>query len=237
MERVGIGRPSTYSPTIKTLNDREYVRTESRRLFPTPRGEVVTELLETHFTEVVDLEFTARMEEDLDHIAEGEREMSPLVCSFLSSFTEHVAEQADKMSRPERPTDMTCPDCGRPVVKKFGKHGLWFLSCSGWPDCKWSQQLDENGDPLPEPEGTGEKCPNCGSELVAKTGRFGPFVGCSNYPECKYIKKEPPKEVGEDCPECGSPLVEKRGRFGPFVGCSNYPECKYIKKKTKAEAS
>jgi DNA topoisomerase-1 len=237
MERVGIGRPSTYSPTIKTLNDREYVRTESRRLFPTPRGEVVTELLETHFTEVVDLEFTARMEEDLDRIAEGEQEMSPLVCTFLSSFTEHVTEQADKMSRPERPTDMTCPDCGRPVVKKFGKHGLWFLSCSGWPDCKWSQQLDENGDPLPEPEGTGEKCPNCGSELVAKTGRFGPFVGCSNYPECKYIKKEPPKEVGEDCPQCGSPLVEKRGRFGPFVGCSNYPECKYIKKKTKAEAS
>jgi DNA topoisomerase I len=237
MERVGIGRPSTYSPTIKTLNDREYVKTESRRLIPTPRGEVVTELLETHFTEVVDLEFTARMEEDLDQIAEGQKEMSPLVCTFLSSFTTHVTEQADKMSRPERPTDMTCPDCGRPVVKKFGKHGLWFLSCSGWPECKWSQQLDENGDPLPEPEGTGEKCPNCESELVAKTGRFGPFVGCSNYPECKYIKKEPPKEVGEDCPDCGSPLVEKRGRFGPFVGCSKYPECKYIKKKPKAAAS
>jgi DNA topoisomerase I len=236
MEEVGIGRPSTYSPTIKTLNDREYVRTESRRLFPTPRGEVVTELMETHFNEVVDLEFTARMEEDLDEIAEGEKEMSPVVCGFLSSFTAHVEEQADKMSRPERETDKTCPECGRPVVKKFGKHGLWFLSCTGWPDdCKWSQQLDEHGEPLPDPEGTGEKCPNCGHELVAKTGRFGPFVGCSNYPGCKYIKKDPPKEVGEDCPDCGNPLVEKRGRFGPFVGCSNYPDCKYIKKKEKKE--
>ncbi|MDQ3915702.1 MAG: type I DNA topoisomerase [Actinomycetota bacterium] len=236
MEEVGIGRPSTYAPTVRLLVDREYVRTESRRLFPTPRGEVVIELLETHFPEVVDVEFTARMEEDLDQIAVGSREMDPLVREFFESFTAHVAEQSDKMSRPERPTDQTCPNCGRPVVQKFGKHGLWFLSCSGWPECKWSQQLDEHGDPLPEPEGTGEKCPNCGSELVAKSGRFGPFVGCSNYPECKYIKKEPPKETGETCPNCGSGLVEKRGRFGPFTGCSNYPECKYIKKKPRKAA-
>ncbi|MDQ3953893.1 MAG: type I DNA topoisomerase [Actinomycetota bacterium] len=233
MEEVGIGRPSTYAPTVRLLVDREYVRTESRRLFPTPRGEVVIELLEAHFPEVVDVEFTARMEEDLDQVAVGSREMDPLVREFFESFTAHVAEQSDKMSRPERPTDQTCPSCGRPVVQKFGKHGLWFLSCSGWPECKWSQQLDEHGEPLPEPEGTGEKCPNCGSELVAKSGRFGPFVGCSNYPECKYIKKEPPKETGETCPNCGSGLVEKRGRFGPFTGCSNYPQCKYIKKKPR----
>jgi DNA topoisomerase I len=232
MERVGIGRPSTYAPTVKLLSDREYVRSESRRLHPTPRGEVVIELLEAHFAEVVDVDFTARMEEDLDQIAEGGKQMVPLVRSFFDSFSSHVDEQKDKMSRPERPTDQTCPECGRPVVKKFGKHGLWFLSCTGWPDdCKWSQQLDEHGDPLPDPEGTGEPCPDCGSELVAKSGRFGPFVGCSNYPDCKYIKKEPPKETGESCPNCGSALVEKRGRFGPFTGCSNYPECKYIKKK------
>ena len=233
MESLGIGRPSTYAPTVRLLGDREYVRTESRRLFPTPRGEVVTELLETHFPEIVDHEFTARMEEDLDEIAEGGKKMDPVIRAFFDHFTTHLEEQKDKMSRPERPTDKTCPDCQRPVVQKFGKHGLWFLSCSGWPDCKWSQQLDEHGEPLPEPEGTGEKCPNCDSELVAKRGRFGPFVGCSNYPECKYIKKEPPKETGEKCPNCGSGLVEKRGRFGPFTGCSNYPECKYIKKKPK----
>ena len=233
MEEVGIGRPSTYAPTVRLLVDREYVRTESRRLFPTPRGEVVIELLEAHFPEVVDVEFTARMEEGLDQVAVGLREMDPLVRDFFESFTAHVAEQSDKMSRPERPTDQTCPNCGRPVVQKFGKHGLWFLSCSGWPECKWSQQLDEHGEPLPDPEGTGEQCPNCGSELVAKSGRFGPFVGCSNYPECKFIKKEPPKETGEKCPNCGAGLVEKRGRFGPFTGCSNYPECKYIKKKPR----
>jgi DNA topoisomerase-1 len=230
MEEVGIGRPSTYAPTVRVLNDREYVRSESRRLFLVPRGEVVTDLMDAHFPDIVDVDFTARMEEDLDDIAEGGKRMVPVVKSFYESFTSRVEEQQDKMSRPERPTDKTCPECGRPVVEKFGKHGLWFLSCSGWPDCKWSQQLDEEGNPLPDPEGTGEKCPQCGSELVAKTGRFGPFVGCSNYPDCKYIKKEPPKEIGESCPECGSPLVEKRGRFGPFVGCSNYPDCKYIKK-------
>ncbi|MGH2699882.1 MAG: type I DNA topoisomerase, partial [Actinomycetota bacterium] len=218
MEEVGIGRPSTYAPTVRTLNDREYLRTESRRLHLVTRGEVVTDLMEAHFPEVVDVEFTARMEEYLDDIAVGEKAMVPIVKEFYDSFTRHVEEQQDKMTRPEQPTDLKCPECGRSVVKKFGKHGLWFLSCSGWPECKWSQQLDEEGNPLPDPEGTGEKCPQCGHELVAKSGRFGPFVGCSNYPECKYIKKEPPKETGETCPECGNPLVEKRGRFGPFVG-------------------
>ena len=237
MEEVGIGRPSTYAPTVRLLVDREYVRSESRRLFPTQRGEVVIELLESHFPEVVDVSFTARMEEDLDEIAEGGRQLVPLVREFFSSFMTHLDEQKDKMSRPERPTDQTCPDCARPVVQKFGKHGLWFLSCSGWPECKWSQQLDELGNALPDPEGTGETCPECKEgELVAKSGRFGPFVGCNNYPKCKYIKKEPkepPKETGESCPECSSPLVEKRGRFGPFTGCSNYPECRYIKKKPR----
>jgi DNA topoisomerase-1 len=237
MEEVGIGRPSTYAPTVRLLVDREYVRSESRRIFPTQRGEVVIELLEAHFPEIVDLDFTAHMEEDLDQIAEGAKKLVPLVRDFFTSFTAHLEEQKDKISRPERPTDQVCPDCGRPVVKKFGKHGLWFLSCSGWPDCKWSQQLDEAGDPLPDPEGTGETCPECKEgELVAKSGRFGPFVGCNAYPKCKYIKKEPkepPKETGESCPECSSPLVEKRGRFGPFTGCSNYPECKYIKKKPR----
>jgi len=237
MERLGIGRPSTYAPTVQVLINRQYIRAESRRLFVTPRGEVVTELLETHFPEVVDVEFTARMEEELDEIAEGDKRMAPMVSNFFGSFSAHVEEQKDKMSRPERPTDEICPDCGRPVVKKFGKHGLWFLSCSGWPECKWSKQLDEAGNVLPDPEGTGEECPNCGSELVAKTGRFGPFVGCSNYPGCKYIKKEPPKETGEICPDCGEPLVERRGRFGPFVGCSNYPKCRYIKKDPKKKTS
>ncbi|CAN5601925.1 type I DNA topoisomerase [soil metagenome] len=236
MERLGIGRPSTYSPTIKKLVDRKFVVSENRRLFLKQLGEEKTRLLESHFPEIVDFEFTARMEQALDQIAEGSKEMMPVVRDFFESFVAHLEEQKDKMRRPERPTDKTCPECGRPVVEKFGKHGLWFLSCSGWPDCKWSQQLDEHGEPLPEPEGTGEKCPDCGSELVAKTGRFGPFVGCSNYPECKYIKKEPPKETGEICPEDGAPLVEKRGRFGPFVGCSNYPACRYIK-KTPRQAS
>jgi DNA topoisomerase-1 len=233
MERLGIGRPSTYSPTIKKLIDRKFVRSENRRLWPQQLGEEKTQLLEAHFPDIVDFEFTARMEEDLDEIAEGSKALVPVVRKFYESFNAHLEEQKDKMRRPERPTDKTCPECGRQVVEKFGKHGMWFLSCSGWPECKWSQQLDEQGRPLPDPEATGEKCPECGSDLVARTGRFGPFVGCSNYPECRYIKKEPPKETGEACPECGEALVEKRGRFGPFVGCSNYPKCRYIKKAPK----
>lgn len=237
MEEVGIGRPSTYAPTVRILIDREYVRSESRRLFATQRGEVVTELMEKHFPEVVNLEFTANMEAELDEIAEGGKKLVPLVRDFHNDFLEHVTEQKDKMSRPERPTDQVCPDCGKPVVKKFGKHGLWFLSCSDWPECKWSQQLDEHGEPLPEPEETGEPCPECGEgKLVQKSGRFGPFIGCDNYPKCKYIKKEPkepPVETGESCPQCGSPMVHKKGRFGPFEGCSNYPECKHIKKKPR----
>jgi len=156
-----------------------------------------------------------------------------VVRSFFESFSALVEEQQDKMSRPERPTDKVCPECGRPVVEKFGKHGMWFLSCSGFPECRWSQQLDESGEPLPDPEATGERCPRCEAELVTKTGRFGPFVGCSNYPDCKYIKKEPPRETGEPCPDCGEPLVERQGRFGPFVGCSTYPKCRYIKKEKR----
>jgi DNA topoisomerase I len=237
MERLGIGRPSTYSPTIKKLIDRSFVVSENRRLHPKPLGEETCRLLESHFAEIVDFEFTARMEEALDEIAEGAKSMIPVVREFNDSFSSHLDEQKDKMRRPERPTDKTCPECGLPVVEKFGKHGLWFLSCSGWPECKWSQQLDEHGEPLPDPTGTGEKCPECGSELVAKSGRFGPFVGCSNYPDCRYIKKDPPKETGETCPQCGSALVEKRGRFGPFTGCSNYPECRYIKKAPKKTAA
>ena len=237
MEEVGIGRPSTYAPTVQKLVEREYLqdpRRNGRRLIPTPRGEVVTELLEKHFSEIVDIEFTARMEESLDEIAEGVKQMSPVVREFHTSFVAHVEEQADKMSRPERPTDKTCPECNRPVVSKFGKHGLWFLSCTGWPDdCKWSQQLDEEGNPIPEPASTGEKCPECEGDLVTRRGRFGDFVGCANYPTCKYIKKDPPKETGELCPNCGSALIEKRGRYGAFVGCSNYPECKFIKKEPK----
>ena len=236
MERLGIGRPSTYAPTVQVLSNREYVRSESRRLHPTARGEVVVELLEAHFPEFVDPDFTARMETELDDIAEGEKKMVPVVRSFFESFSALVEEQQDKMSRPERATDKVCPECGRPVVEKFGKHGMWFLSCSGFPECRWSQQLDESGEPLPEPEATGERCPRCEAELVTKTGRFGPFIGCSNYPDCKYIKKEPPKETGEPCPDCGEPLVERRGRFGPFVGCSTYPKCRYIKKE-KREAT
>ena len=204
MERLGIGRPSTYAPTVQVLDDREYVRTESRRLFPTPRGEVVTELLEAHFPEIVGVDFTARMEEELDEIAERSQGTGSRRAQFLR-FLHGSRRGAERQDEPTRAAHrQTCPDCGKPVVKKFGKHGLWFLSCSDWPECKWSQQLDEKGEPLPDPEGTGEQCPECGNELVAKSGRFGPFVGCSNYPECKYIKKEPPKETGEKCPNCGN---------------------------------
>ncbi len=129
-----------------------------------------------------------------------------------------------------------CPDCGRPVVEKFGKHGLWFLSCSGWPECK-AQQLDEHGEPLPEPEGTGEKCPECGEgELVAKSGRFGPFIGCSNYPKCKHIKKEPkapPRRKPARIAPIAAPVGREARTFRPLRRVLQLPGVQIHLKKAK----
>jgi DNA topoisomerase-1 len=236
LEERGIGRPSTYAPTIETIRQRGYVAIKDRRLFPEESAFRVTDLLVEHFPEIVDLDFTARMEDQLDDVARGEHEWVPMVREFWVPFSAKVIEGKEKIAKQVEVTDIPCPltgDKGDMLVKRFGRNG-WFLGCQGYPECKYTQPLPgEEPEETPELPGVGEVCPLCNQgHLVAKRGRFGPFVGCDRYPECKYIKKNapPPSEQFGICPQCGlGTVVTKRARRGrrPFWGCDRYPDCDY----------
>ncbi|MDP8978058.1 MAG: type I DNA topoisomerase [Actinomycetota bacterium] len=231
LESEGIGRPSTYASIIGVLLEREYVRLESRRFRSTPLGEVVTAYLKQHFGEVVDISFTARMEAELDDIAEGRESWSRLVREFLDEVDEWISER--KPERPRIPIDgATCPECGSPMEKVFsGKSRQWFASCQRWPDCSGTLPLDAYGNVTtaeelrPDPEVT---CPECGKPMIRREGRYGPFYGCQDYPACKGITNVE-RRIGFDCPTCGQgQLTERRSRHGkPFYGCNRYPECDF----------
>jgi DNA topoisomerase I len=235
LEEHGIGRPSTYAATISTITDRGYVRVEERRLHPEPVAEVVTDLLVEHFGDYVDMAFTARMEEELDEVARGERAWVPLLRAFYGPLRDLVALKTDEIVKGDivtTPTDEVC-SLGHPMVIRLGRNGR-FLACSMFPDHKESRPLP--GDEPPPQEGTGEVCPECGEgTLVSKRGRFGPFVGCSRYPDCKFIKKDgppppPPLPFEAACPKNNDGhLVPRRARRtgNVFWGCSNYPKCDY----------
>jgi DNA topoisomerase-1 len=232
LEEHGIGRPSTYAPTLETIRQRGYVTTRERRIFPEESAYRVTDLLVEHFPEVVDVAFTARMEEQLDEIARGETAWVPIVRDFWDPFSAKVAEGREKIAKQIEITDIPCPVSGHPLVKRFGRNG-WFLGCSAYPECKYTQPLPGEEEEMPDLPGVGEACPQCGEgHLVARRGRFGPFVGCDRYPECRYIKKDaaPPSERFGTCPQCGQgTVVTKRSRRGrrPFWGCDRYPDCDY----------
>ena len=233
LEEHGIGRPSTYSPTISTLMERKYVRLESRRFHPEDVGIVVTDLLADVFPKVIDLGFTAEMEEDLDRIATGSKSWEPLVKTFFVEVEDTIAERQEKVSRPEEPTDEVCPECGAEtgakLVRKWGRYG-WFLSCSRYPDCKYRRNAKQSADEAerPEPEMTDVPCPKCGKPMVKRSGRFGPFLGCSDYPRCRGIKNLAEQEYGT-CPKCGQgQVVSKRTKRGKtFYGCNRYPDCDF----------
>lgn len=230
LEEHGIGRPSTYAPTIDTIRQRGYVTTADRRLTPTEAATRVTDLLVEHFSEVVDLEFTARMEERLDDVARGDRKWVPMVRDFYAPFIAKVTEGREKIAKQIEVTDIPCPISGHPLVKRFGRNG-WFLGCSDYPACKYTQPLPGEEAELPELPGVGEACPECGQgHLAAKRGRFGAFVACDRYPECRYVKRDAiPAERFGPCPQCGTGTVTtKRARRGrTFWGCDRYPECDY----------
>jgi DNA topoisomerase-1 len=237
LEEYGIGRPSTYAPTMTTLLDRGYVRLDEKRFFPEDIGLVVTDILVDLFPEIVDVGFTAHMEEELDDIAEGKAEWVAILRQFYVPFHEQVERAGDKVAPPEVVLEELCPRCpeeGREpahLVEKLGRYGK-FIGCGNYPECKYTRRMEGEAAP-PEPEPTGENCPECGRPLVKKTGRFGAFVGCSGYPDCKYIKKEPPKSTGITCPQCKQgELVERRGRFGNFYSCSRYPDCAFSLNQT-----
>jgi DNA topoisomerase-1 len=235
LEEHGIGRPSTYAATISTIIDRGYVRIEERRLHPEPVAGIVTDLLVEHFGDYVDLAFTARMEEELDEIARGERAWVPLLRAFYGPLRDRVAEKRRELRRRDfttEPTDEVC-SLGHPMVIRLGRNGR-FLACSLFPEHKESRPLP--GEEPPPQEGTGETCPKCGvGTLVGKRGRFGPFLGCSRYPDCDHIKREgpaPPDPLPFEvaCPKNGDGhLVPRRARRtgNVFWGCSNYPRCDY----------
>ncbi len=233
LEEYGIGRPSTYAPTIATLLDRGYVKLEDRRFYPEEIGMVVTDILVEHFGDVVQVGFTARMEEELDDIAEGKARWAAVIREFYQPFHEDIERAKGKIQPPVVVLPELCPLCpeeGREpahLEKKLGRYG-YFIGCGNYPECKYTRPIEGNGQSAEPPKPTGEMCPECGRPLVERTGRFGPFVGCSGYPDCKYIKKEAPKGTGVTCPQCKQgELVERRGRFGSFYSCSRYPDCNF----------
>jgi DNA topoisomerase-1 len=236
LEELGIGRPSTYASIISTIQDRGYVRLEDRRFFPNDVGEVVTDKLVEHFPDIVNVNFTAEMEEDLDEIAEGDLQRVQVLRQFYVPFADALDRAEEKFERYVEELDEDCPRCieegrtppGR-LQKRLGRYGF-FIGCTRFAEedggCKYIRNLD--GQERPEPEMLEETCPDCGRQLQRKFGRFGPFVGCSGYPECRYIKKDPPKSTGVTCPQCKQgEIVEKRTRFGLMYGCERYPDCDF----------
>ncbi len=311
LEELGIGRPSTYAPTIATIQKRHYVTKEKGRLSPTQLGEVTTDVLVKHFSKLLDVQFTARMEELLDEIEEGKVEWQEMLGEFYRDFEPTLKAATENMEdvRPKPiPTDLKCELCGELMVIRPGKNGEFlacsaypkckntknfkrienggiqavekeetgikcekcnssmvikaskrgeFLACSGYPKCKNTKSFSRDAAgkitivEKPQPVATDIKCEKCGSAMLIRNSRRGPFLACSGYPKCRNAKPlpeelkdkappAPPKEepvlTDEKCEKCGSPMVKRRGRFGEFLGCSAYPKCKNIRKLAAAAA-
>jgi DNA topoisomerase-1 len=228
MEELGIGRPSTYASILGTIiNDRGYVRRERRTLFPTDLGIEVTDLLKPFFPEIMDVEFTAQMEDSLDRIEEGDREWVDTVREFYARFEPDMrrAEKEMRNVKVGTETGEACPECGQPLLERRGRYGK-FLACSAYPECRYTRDL--SGHERAEDEPTDEVCPTCGKPMVIKHGRYGKFIACSGYPECKTTK---PVTLGIACPQpgCSGQLVARRSKRGRvFYGCSAYPTCTFV---------
>jgi len=227
LEERGIGRPSTYAPTIATVVARGYVKKEQRSLIPEEIGFMVNDLLVEHFPTIVDYDFTANMENELDEIAEGKKEWKPIIKAFYEPFKKLLVEKDKEINKKdlvEEKSDEKCPKCGKDMVIKMGRFGK-FLACTGYPECKTTKPLGEDGKPAVE-EPVDVKCEKCGKPLVRKTGRFGAFLGCSGYPDCKNIVNIE-KKTGVKCPKCDEgDIIEKRSRYGKtFYACNKYPKC------------
>jgi DNA topoisomerase-1 len=235
LEKLGIGRPSTYATIISTLKDREYVAISEGHFVPTDLGTVVSDLLVAHFNQLMDVDFTAHMEEDLDKVAEGDRDWVALLKDFARDFNPTLEKATQEMAaiKAGLETDLPCPKCKSPLVIKFGKNGP-FLACSAYPACGFTSNYsrDEKGKiHIEQDQDAGKKmgtCPQCGGDLVLKKARTGSrFIACSNYPECRYTQS---LSTGVPCPRegCDGELVEKSSRRGKvFYACNRYPQCDY----------
>jgi len=233
LEEKGIGRPSTYADILSKIQDRDYVVKERGRFMPTEMGTLVNALLVKSFPEVIDVEFTAKMETELDDVEDGKRRWVEVLEEFYGPFSQSLKKAPETIRAAkkdmEEVTDEVCEVCGKNMVIKWGRYGR-FLACSGYPECKNTKEL--NHEEEASQETTEEACEKCGSPMVVKTGRYGKFLACSAYPECKNTKqigqdkKAPDEPTDEICENCGSPMVIKTGRYGRFLACSKYPECK-----------
>ncbi|HEX8847305.1 MAG TPA: type I DNA topoisomerase [Pyrinomonadaceae bacterium] len=266
LEEKGIGRPSTYAAIMTTIIDREYVEKHEGRFHPTALGMTVNDLLVASFDDLFNESYTARMEEELDEIEEGKLKWTAALHEFYEKFAKDlkVAEKQMRAAKQQAiPTDEKCENCGAPMVIKFGRFGQ-FLACSNWPECRTTREIAK---PAPESDAAGagaspsaqstgradagkadaeeaEECDLCGRPMALKRGRFGQFLGCTGYPECRNIRKiarsgavaPAPVPLDEKCPVDGAQLVLRHGRFGEFISCSNYPKCDYIKRETTGVA-
>ena len=247
LESKGIGRPSTYASILSTIQDREYVDKLEGRFHPTEIGELVLDLLVESFQELFDYEYTARMEDHLDRIESGREPWKQTMGDFYDRFATKLKAAETEMRDVKTEaieTDEVCEKCGGKMVIKWGKFGR-FLACSTYPTCKNTRQIAQNGNSGNETENAQPEeilCEKCGKPMVLKRGRFGEFMACSGYPDCKNTKKivksaenftvKQDIPLEETCPVCGKNLAIKHGRYGEYTACSNYPECKYIKLKT-----
>ncbi|WKZ18477.1 MAG: type I DNA topoisomerase [Candidatus Jettenia sp. CY-1] len=235
LEKMGIGRPSTYATIISTIQDRGYVKQEKRAFYATELGMLVTEKLIEHFAKIMDVKFTSHMEGKLDKIEDEKIDWLTVLKEFYDPFKMDLEKAMGEMKSvkgtPEE-SNQVCTLCGQPMVIRWGRHGK-FLGCSAFPKCKSTLPLDEKGEPA-QPEMTEQKCEKCGNTMVVKTGRHGKFLACSGYPECKNTKSlggeatkvEP---TDEKCEKCGSSMVIRFSKKGRFMGCSAYPKCRNIK--------
>jgi len=253
LEEKGIGRPSTYSAILTVIQNRAYVEKTQGRFYPTELGMVVCDLLVKNFSDIFDFAYTARMEEELDEVEEGKMTWTDALDEFYTKFKKDlkIAQRDMEDIKGEGiATGIICEKCGKPMKIRLGRNGQ-FLACTGYPDCDGTRDLTPEeatkygiSAPVgpPAPEVAQETCEKCGKPMAVKRGRFGFFLACTGYPECRNTKKIVMKEgqatavtdqvLDEKCPEDGGNLVIKHGRYGPFTACSNYPKCKYIKKQT-----
>lgn len=236
LEEYGIGRPSTYAAIISTLQHREYAALENKRFRPTDVGRVVTKFLTSYFNQYVDYGFTAKLEDSLDAVAAGENEWLPVLKNFWGPFIELVhtiEETVQRKDVTQEELNESCPECGSKLSIWLGKRGR-FIGCTGYPDCKYTRSLDNDGESAVESEIVADrKCPTCESNLVIKTGKYGKFIGCSSYPNCKFIESlDKPVDTGVECPECKKGhLMKRKTRYGTFFyACNVYPDCKYAVK-------
>jgi len=242
MEEEGIGRPSTYAPTISTVISRGYIEMDNKALRPTDTADVVNRFLMNHFPEIVDLKFTAAMEDKLDSIAEGHLKYVPFLHEFYDPFEVRIEEKDKTIKKDDvvnEPSDKVCPECGKAMVIKLGRSGK-FLSCSDYPTCTFAEALNEDSDELKalKIEYKDEVCDNCSKPMEVKSSRFGNFLACTGYPKCKSTKPIL-VSTGVTCPLCKKfELVEKKARRGrPFYGCNGYPACDYISNYKPVRAS